>query len=374
MKKLALTLVALVTAILSTPNKSEAQTPSYGVYLSGGLPSVSINSNTTLTPGQSTPLSDLITLTVPTDTQCTFYSYPSGAGPIGTGPCGWGYIAISLPTSSIISGGYPNQGYSEGLLYATVSPSFPPLGVVLPPYSDIIVTPSADATGSISLSGAIDPATVSSSSNLYFYGGIPWGGPPIPISCATTASAASSPVASFAATSLVSADAGSCNPPPLPQCQSDVMPSLHVYPCGSTAPVTEGSNQKIPITMCASFRPKVGLQQAQNDCGVDKFDWQQKVTHQSDPSMFWARNEGGAFDANVIGEVNLSSDRTPYSDPPAGGGTDCIRCNPPNHSYPFFYDVTTDLPLHTNGNANITFSDTPSDGCLPGGEYADNTN
>jgi hypothetical protein len=37
-RKLALTLIALGTAIITASSSSEAQTPSYGVYLSGGLP------------------------------------------------------------------------------------------------------------------------------------------------------------------------------------------------------------------------------------------------------------------------------------------------------------------------------------------------
>ena len=72
MKKLALAGVAFVTAILGTSSPEAQTTPSYGVYLSGALPSVTIKSNATLAPGKSTPLNDLIDVNVPTDTQCTF--------------------------------------------------------------------------------------------------------------------------------------------------------------------------------------------------------------------------------------------------------------------------------------------------------------
>jgi hypothetical protein len=76
---------------------------------------------------------------------------------------------------------------------------------------------------------------------------------------------------------------------------------------GAVKPKASGAN------IDATFTPNLGLtlQQAAAFCGFVNFNWVQKVTHQDDPSIFYARNIGGAFDPTATGPVNLSSARTP---------------------------------------------------------------
>ncbi|HEV2806303.1 MAG TPA: hypothetical protein VGW57_15375 [Chthoniobacterales bacterium] len=89
----------------------------------------------------------------------------------------------------------------------------------------------------------------------------------------------------------------------------------------------------------ATFTPKQGytLAQAAQVCGFKDFDWIQKVTVQFDPSAFYARNMGGAFDSAITGSVRLTSKRVPWSDPPQGGGyADGFGGgSAPDNSYPF---------------------------------------
>jgi len=120
----------------------------------------------------------------------------------------------------------------------------------------------------------------------------------------------------------------------------------------------------------ATFIPRQGytLQEAAVLCGFVDFDWIQKVTHQNDPSKFFARNLNGAFDAGVNGPVRLSSSRTPYSDPPQGGGYTYTAA--PDNSYPFYYDITGELAGHKVNATTLNFLDAPGDGCLPGGSDA----
>ncbi len=127
-----------------------------------------------------------------------------------------------------------------------------------------------------------------------------------------------------------------------------------------------------------SFTPNFNLTllQAAQYCGFVNFDWVQQVTYQVDPSEFWAWNIGGAFDPTVTGTVNLTSKRTPYSDPPPGGGYAPAPGNdpsqfPPDYSYPFYYDIAGELVAdHEIGGYTLTFHDAPADGCLPGGFHA----
>jgi hypothetical protein len=120
--KLSLALASSVIAIMSALNNLKAQTtPNCAEYLSGPLPSVSIVPNATLVPGQATPLSDLVTFNVPTNSQCAFVATTGRT--IGTGSCSWGYIPIFFPRAPVVSGGYvypsgPDQGYTAGLLYS----------------------------------------------------------------------------------------------------------------------------------------------------------------------------------------------------------------------------------------------------------------
>ncbi len=117
----------------------------------------------------------------------------------------------------------------------------------------------------------------------------------------------------------------------------------------------------------AVFTPNLSLtlSKAAKICGFTSFDWVQQVTHQNDPSEFYARNNKGAFDSTVNGSVRLTSLRTPYSDPPAGGG---YLSDAPDFSYPFYYDAKSgELQQHELGDLLLTFHDRPADFCLPGG-------
>src|SRR5713226_1938860 len=105
------------------------------------------------------------------------------------------------------------------------------------------------------------------------------------------------------------------------------------------------------------------------------------ITVQFDPSAFYARNVGGAFDSTISGSVRLTSKRVPWSDPPQGGGyaNGFGGGTAPDNSYPFYYDQNTELASHEDGSAmvactlptsagtTLTHHDAPADGCLPGG-------
>jgi hypothetical protein len=117
----------------------------------------------------------------------------------------------------------------------------------------------------------------------------------------------------------------------------------------------------------AAFKPNLNLtlQEAARFCGFTDFDWVQQITRQDDPSDFYARNLGGAFRASVSGPVRLTSATTPFSDPPQGGGY--TYSAQPDFSYPFYYNVATELPGQKSGGNTLNFHDAPADPCLPGG-------
>lgn len=131
--------------------------------------------------------------------------------------------------------------------------------------------------------------------------------------------------------------------------------------------------------ICATFTPNQGytLAQAEQLCNFKNFDWIQQVTTKFDPSLFYARNLGGAYDPTIHGRVRLTSRRVPWSDPPQGGGY--TYTGTPDYSYPFYYDQNLELPgqedgtpmpdctLTTLAGKTLTFHDAPGDGCLPGG-------
>ncbi|HUO37029.1 MAG TPA: hypothetical protein VMU34_03920 [Mycobacterium sp.] len=120
----------------------------------------------------------------------------------------------------------------------------------------------------------------------------------------------------------------------------------------------------------ATFTPNKGLTiaQAAQLCGFQNFDWVQKVTSLPDPSPFFARNLNGAFNSKVKGAVRITSHDTPFSDPPQGGGY-TYQGNTPDNSYPFYYDVATELPGQQT-STTMSFGDRPADPCLPGGPSA----
>jgi hypothetical protein len=132
----------------------------------------------------------------------------------------------------------------------------------------------------------------------------------------------------------------------------------------SVKPVANGPN------ITATFTPNLGytLAQAAQLCGFRTFNWVQHITHQDDPSEFYARNLGGAFDPSVTGRVRLTSHRVPYSDPPQGGGYTYTA--QPDFSFPFYYDTTTELPNQQADGVHMTFMDAPGDGCMRGGAAA----
>lgn len=107
MKKFALTLIALATAIINASSNSEAQTTFvYQVYSSGPLPSVSVIPNATLVPEKPASLSALVTFQVPTDSQCTLVDVTSGQT-VGITTCNWSGAAICVnPDPNTLSGGY----------------------------------------------------------------------------------------------------------------------------------------------------------------------------------------------------------------------------------------------------------------------------
>jgi hypothetical protein len=121
-----------------------------------------------------------------------------------------------------------------------------------------------------------------------------------------------------------------------------------------------GPNGAGTQTISASFTPKGGytLAQAAQLCGFVDFDWQQTITSWSKPSPLFQ-----------VGKETALSAPPPFLDPPPGGYTYELTHGYPNgdHSYPFYYDPKTgELASHETATT-LSFSDTPSDPCLPGG-------
>jgi hypothetical protein len=141
--------------------------------------------------------------------------------------------------------------------------------------------------------------------------------------------------------------------------------------------------QSLHQNICATFTPNHGftLKDAADLCHFKDFDWVQQITHQNNPSEFFARNIGGGFDPAIVGPVRLTSARVPWSDPPAGGGyTPATPGEPPDFSFPFYYEPVAEVATHEDGSSEpactlpnagagrtLTFHDAPSDGCLRGG-------
>jgi hypothetical protein len=90
---------------------------------------------------------------------------------------------------------------------------------------------------------------------------------------------------------------------------------------------------------------------------------------------------GGVYDPTIIGSVRLTSKKTPWNDPPQGGGyaQGFGGGSTPDNSYPFYYDQNIELAGHEDGSVpaactlaasagnTLTFHDAPNDMCLPGG-------
>jgi len=184
MKMLATTLIVLGIAILSSSSNSVGQAiPYYEEYLSGPVPSVSINSDVTLVPNKATPLTALVTFNpVPTDSQCTFVQ-GDGGPVVGTGTCNWANAVIFVnPGSGYTLNGryvYPQDrstpGVHAGVLFGSGGNVVQDVST-LGDYSQITVTANANASGSIFLSGSVGPATVNTPPFYFLTGGSNWGG------------------------------------------------------------------------------------------------------------------------------------------------------------------------------------------------------
>lgn len=114
-------------------------------------------------------------------------------------------------------------------------------------------------------------------------------------------------------------------------------------------------------SISATFTPNLGfdLTQAAQIGGFINFEWVQQITHLPDPSPYFARNNGTPS--------QLTSASTPFHDPPAGGGYSYQGS--PDNSYPFYWDVSTELLAHETPTT-LSFLDRPSDPCLAGGNSA----
>jgi hypothetical protein len=121
-------------------------------------------------------------------------------------------------------------------------------------------------------------------------------------------------------------------------------------------------------TITATFTPQIsGLStsQAAQICGFTKFNWIQKVTNLPDPSPFYAVNPSDP--SNPSADIHLISASTPFNDPYQNG----YRYNPSWNSYPYYFDPnTTSQPWslsNWDNGTTLSFRDTPTDPCLPGG-------
>jgi hypothetical protein len=115
--------------------------------------------------------------------------------------------------------------------------------------------------------------------------------------------------------------------------------------------------------MNAAFKPNygLGLSQAASICGFTNFDWQQTINTLPDPSPYYTADG-----------THLTSSSTPFKDPPPGGYEYClVEYHVPCNEYPLYYNPNTVTIPFSLGNHETTdtlsFSDNPSDPCLPGG-------
>src|SRR5215813_13652326 len=176
MTKLGLTLMALATAIIvasvcgrnvSAQGCPGGATSCFAVPISG-LPSVSVNPDAALTPGEPTSLGSLITYNPGINTQCNFLSIPDRFF-LGTGPCSIAYSVFAIdPNTShySISGAWVNPTF--GTLEAAIGGADP--NGVLPNYTGITLTANT-GSGAASISGLINPQTTT-----WSYGPISWSG------------------------------------------------------------------------------------------------------------------------------------------------------------------------------------------------------
>lgn len=128
------------------------------------------------------------------------------------------------------------------------------------------------------------------------------------------------------------------------------------------------SNGKMIV---AAFTPEGGLANAAKVCGVNNFNWQQKVTKYPDPTGFFSAATG----------LQLSA---PFPDPPEGGidqAGHLIKCsngdefnvfNPDPHganAFPFYLSPD-ELSRLTDGDTTLNYNDSPKGACLSGLEWS----
>lgn len=318
-----------------------------------GLPSVSVNPNAMLAPGEPASLGDLITYNPGINTQCDFVSYPDYSL-LSTGPCSIAYSVFAIDPSSsyAISGAYVNPIF--GTLEGVIGGADP--DGIRPDYTAITLTANPGSSGTVPISGLINPQTTT-----WSYGPIYWNGNVQIGSNSCVASPSVSSASVVALTSPASDPAPSCNPPPSPQCISDLDNSVRQSVMGAE--------------MYATFTPQQGrtLTQAKTDCDVDNFDWQQTVNVLPSP-----------IPSLVQPAIGVPLPDTPFLDPVVGGYVYDIKCPIPGsispskayrQAYPFYYynsgppNDCFSLLYHENGNT-LDFNDVPKDPCLPDGNPA----
>lgn len=119
-------------------------------------------------------------------------------------------------------------------------------------------------------------------------------------------------------------------------------------------------------TIASSFTPNLNLDlaSAARACGFGSFDWQEYVTVLPAPSPF----------AAVGAPLQKLTAPPQFIDPVKGGYTSCDdsgNCvDHPDNSFPFYLDPNSgQLASQENQTTNtLTFSNSPADGCLPGGK------
>jgi hypothetical protein len=115
-------------------------------------------------------------------------------------------------------------------------------------------------------------------------------------------------------------------------------------------------------TVSASFTPNQGLDlyTAATYCGFAFFDWQQTITSLPSPSPFFQ-----------VGNTTALVAPPSFLDPPPGGyDYESAQYPDGDQSYPFYYDPNSGELDGQNDGYTLSFSDTPADRCLPGGNSA----
>ena len=119
-----------------------------------------------------------------------------------------------------------------------------------------------------------------------------------------------------------------------------------------------------PINITATFTTSSGvtLSQAEIDCGVSQFDWQQKIDQLPSPSPFYANEPGVPLTAPPAFLDLIPSGYT-YSITCPGGTTSSAT----NDAFPFYYAVgaatadcmSLDSPLQHPNAATLRVFDSP---------------